>query len=80
MSTLWLICDVSGSMLEAGKRLVVRGLVRQGEQYVRLGDAAERCGATQATMWSATSTNARTEIRWPCSGQGRFKDTYHRRS
>ncbi len=41
MNTLWLICDVSGSMLEAGKRLVVRGLVRQIEQYVRLGYAAE---------------------------------------
>lgn len=41
MNTLWLICDVSGSMLEAGKRLVVRGLVRQVEQYVRLGYAAE---------------------------------------
>lgn len=41
MNTLWLICDVSGSMLEAGKRLVVRGLVRQVEQYVRFGYAAE---------------------------------------
>jgi hypothetical protein len=41
MNTLWLICDVSGSMLEAGKRLVVRGLVRQFEQYVRLGYAAK---------------------------------------
>lgn len=41
MNTLWLICDVSGSMLEAGKRFVVRGLVRQVEQYVRLGYAAE---------------------------------------
>lgn len=41
MNTLWLITDVSGSMLEAGKRLVVRGLVRQVEQYVRLGYATE---------------------------------------
>jgi hypothetical protein len=39
MSVLWLVCDVSGSMLEAGKRLVVRGLVRQAEQYLRLGYA-----------------------------------------
>ncbi len=37
MSTLWLVCDVSGSMLEAGKRLVVRSLVREIEQYIRLG-------------------------------------------
>lgn len=41
MKTLWLICDVSGSMREAGKRLVVRGLVRQVEQYIRFGYAAE---------------------------------------
>ena len=39
MSTLWLVCDVSGSMLEAGKRFVVRGLVREAEQYLRLGYA-----------------------------------------
>jgi hypothetical protein len=37
MSALWLVCDVSGSMLEAGKRLVVRSLVREVEQYIRLG-------------------------------------------
>jgi hypothetical protein len=37
MSALWLVCDVSGSMLESGKRLVVRGLVREVEQYIRLG-------------------------------------------
>jgi hypothetical protein len=40
MITIWLICDVSGSMIEAGKRLVVRGLVRQVEQYGRLGYTA----------------------------------------
>jgi hypothetical protein len=40
MKTLWLICDVSGSMVESGKRLIVRGLVRQVEQYHRLGYAA----------------------------------------
>jgi hypothetical protein len=39
MSTLWLVCDVSGSMLEAGKRFVVRGLVHEAEQYLRLGYA-----------------------------------------
>ena len=41
MSTLWLVCDVSGSMLEAGKRLIVRSLVREAEQYFRLGYAAK---------------------------------------
>lgn len=41
MKTLWLICDASGSMLEAGKRLIVRSLVRQVEQCIRLGYAPE---------------------------------------
>jgi hypothetical protein len=36
---LWLVCDVSGSMAESGKRLVVRGVVRQVEQYFRFGYA-----------------------------------------
>jgi hypothetical protein len=40
MSTLWLVCDVSGSMLEAGKRLIVRSLVREAEQFIRLGYGA----------------------------------------
>ncbi len=37
MGTVWLVCDTSGSMLEGGKRLIVRGLVRQVEQFLRLG-------------------------------------------
>lgn len=36
---LWLICDASGSMVEGGKRFVVRGLVREVEQFIRLGHA-----------------------------------------
>lgn len=40
MTTLWLICDASGSMVEGGKRLIVRGLVREVEQYIRLGYGA----------------------------------------
>lgn len=36
---LWLVCDASGSMIEGGKRLIVRGLLRQVEQYFRLGYA-----------------------------------------
>ena len=39
MSALWLVCDVSGSMLEGGKRFVVRTLINQVEQYFRLGYA-----------------------------------------
>lgn len=40
MGTLWLVCDASGSMIEGGKRLAVRGLVRAIEQALRLGYAA----------------------------------------
>lgn len=54
MNTLWLICDVSGSMLEAGKRLVARGLVRQVEQCVRLGYAAET--DLKLVAWHAEAT------------------------
>lgn len=37
MGTMWVVCDTSGSMLEGGKRLIMRGLVRQVEQFLRLG-------------------------------------------
>lgn len=37
MPAVWLICDVSGSMVEAGKRFQTRGLVREIEQLVRFG-------------------------------------------
>lgn len=36
---IWLVCDASGSMVEGGKRFIVRGLVREVEQYFRLGYA-----------------------------------------
>lgn len=39
---LWLVCDVSGSMVEAGKRLIVCGLVREIEQFVRLEYGGDR--------------------------------------
>lgn len=37
MGAVWLVCDTSGSMVEGGKRLIMRGLVRQVEQFLRLG-------------------------------------------
>lgn len=37
MPSVWLICDVSGSMVEAGKRFQARGLIREIEQLVRFG-------------------------------------------
>lgn len=39
MDQFWLVCDVSGSMAESGRRLVARGVVRQVEQYFRFGYA-----------------------------------------
>lgn len=42
MASVWLVCDTSGSMIEGGKRLILRGLVRQLEQYLRLGYAPKR--------------------------------------
>jgi hypothetical protein len=35
--TLWLVWDVSGSMVENGKRFIARSVVRMTEQYCRLG-------------------------------------------
>lgn len=32
-----ILIDTSGSMVESGKRLITRGVVRQVEQYIRLG-------------------------------------------
>ncbi len=34
--TLYLVCDISGSMLEGGKRLIARGVACTVEQYIRL--------------------------------------------
>ena len=42
MSSLWLVCDVSGSMLEGGKRFIARTLVNQVAQFFRLGYAQDR--------------------------------------
>lgn len=36
MATVYLVCDLSGSMLESGKRFIVRNLVRTVDQYYRL--------------------------------------------
>lgn len=36
MAAVFLICDMSGSMLEDGRRFVVRNLVRAVDQYFRL--------------------------------------------
>ncbi len=36
MATLFIICDLSGSMVESGKRFIVRNMVRTIDQYFRL--------------------------------------------
>jgi len=50
MSSVWLVCDTSGSMIEGGKRLIMRGLVRQVEQFLRLGYAPKR--DLKLVLWS----------------------------
>ena len=52
---LYLICDLSGSMAEGGKRLLVRGIVRAVEQYVRLGYAA---ADIKLVLWKANAAIA----------------------
>jgi hypothetical protein len=37
MLVVWLICDISGSMVEAGKRFQGRNLIREIEQLGRFG-------------------------------------------
>ncbi len=49
VGTVWLVCDVSGSMVEGGKRLIMRQLVRQVEQFLRLGYGRER--HLQLVLW-----------------------------
>jgi len=48
--TVWLVCDISGSMIEGGKRLLMRGLTRQVEQFVRL----DYCGkhSLRLVLWN----------------------------
>lgn len=46
---LHLICDISGSVAEGGKRLIARGVVRATEQYFRLGYGA---ADLKLVMWS----------------------------
>ena len=36
MATLYLICERSGSMIESGKRFIVRNIIRTIDQYYRL--------------------------------------------
>ena len=46
--TLYLACDTSGSMTEAGKLLIIRGVARAVEQYYRLG---YRSGEIKLIAW-----------------------------
>lgn len=57
MKKLWIIIDTSGSMFESGKRLIARGIVREVEQYLRLGFA-------QAEPLLLSANNNTTEITW----------------
>jgi hypothetical protein len=61
MSDVRLVCDTSGSMLEGGKRLIVRGLVRQVEQYLRLGYGLRR--DLQLVLWAEQVTAQVCDLR-----------------
>ena len=50
---LLLVCDISGSMAEGGKCMLVRGIVRVAEQYVRFGYAV---ASIRLVAWSDTAT------------------------
>lgn len=40
MAKVYVICDMSGSMIEDGRRFIVRNLMRTVDQYFRLHDSA----------------------------------------
>ena len=50
---LLLVCDISGSMAEGGKCMLVRGIVRAVEQYVRFGYAVAHI---KLVAWRDTAT------------------------
>lgn len=52
MVTLYLVCDTSGSMAEGGKCMLMRGVARAVEQYIRLGYGAARL---QLVSWNETA-------------------------
>lgn len=48
--TLYLICDTSGSMSENGKNMLMRGVARTVEQYIRLGYGA---AGLKLVLWNS---------------------------
>ncbi len=54
---LWLVCDVSGSMSENGKPMLLRGVVRLVEQCIRFGHTA---ADLRLVAWGA----AAEEVPW----------------
>lgn len=55
MGTLWLVCDTSGSMVEGGKRLIMRALVRQAEQFLRFGYGPKK--DLKLVLWNHETTS-----------------------
>ena len=51
--TLYLVCDVSGSMGEGGKNMLMRGIARAVEQYVRLDYGAVDI---KLVLWNTDAT------------------------
>ena len=57
---LFLVCDISGSMIENGKNMLTRGIVREVEQYVRLEC---RNVMPKLVLWNSSSTITEDNVR-----------------
>ncbi len=51
--TFYIVCDISGSMSENGKRMQVRSAARTIEQYIRLGYGS---GTLKLVLWNETAS------------------------
>lgn len=55
LQTLYIVCDISGSLAENGKRMLLRGIARTIEQYIRFGYGA---GVLKLVLWNSTASVA----------------------
>ena len=62
LKTLFLICDISGSMSENGKDTLMRGVARTVEQFVRLGYGASEI---RLVLWN----NVAETVEWNPDGE-----------
>lgn len=53
LQTFYIVCDISGSMSENGKRMQVRAIARTIEQYIRFGYGN---GILKLVLWNETAS------------------------